>query len=213
MAKKTIYLIRHAATSGNAEKRYIGKSTDEELSEIGLVSVSALLDRLQKHASKNADQEAWIKLDRVVSSPMRRAVQTAEILFDGIHPALIDELAEMDFGYFEGKNYHDLNGDPIYQAWIDSGGTMEIPEGESMESFSARSYDGFLKALGDPDRDETIAIVCHGGNIMAILSHLTGGDFYDYMTDNLSGYRLELETSDEGIVVISHHKLGDWNSP
>ena len=213
MAKKTVYLIRHAASPGNAEKKYIGRKTDEELSETGFASATAFRDRLQKHASKNADCQACMDPDRVISSPMRRAVQTAEILFDGIHPALIDELAEMDFGCFESKNYHDLNGDPIYQAWIDSGGTMEIPEGESMESFSARSYDGFLKALGDPDRDETIAIVCHGGNIMAILSHLTGGDFYDYMTDNLSGYRLELETSDEGIVVISHHKLGDWNSP
>ena len=52
-----------------------------------------------------------------------------------------------------------------------------------------------------------IVIVCHGGNIMSILSRLTGDDYYDFMTETLGGYVLELETNDEGINVISYHKL------
>ena len=48
----------------------------------------------------------------------------------------------MDFGEFEGRNYAQLNGDPRYQAWIDSGGTLAFPGGESREAFIARCVDG-----------------------------------------------------------------------
>ena len=38
------------------------------------------------------------------------------------------KLEEMDFGDFEYKNYHELNGNAAYQAWIDSGGTDCLPK-------------------------------------------------------------------------------------
>ena len=85
---------------------------------------------------------------------------------------------------------------------------MDIPEGEGRDAFIKRSYEGFLDALGDRSIDETIAIVCHGGNIMSVMSRLTGEDYYDFMTETLGGYILELETDDEGISIISYHKLG-----
>ena len=96
---------------------------------------------------------------------------------------------------------------PGYQEWIDSGGTMPFPGGESREGFNERSFTGFLRALGDPDREETIVVVCHGGNIMAILSRLTGEDYYTFMTKSLDGYRLELETDDEGITVHTFRRI------
>ena len=39
----------------------------------------------------------------------------------------------MNFGSFEGKTYFDLNGNEDYQRWIDSGGTLPFPGGESRE--------------------------------------------------------------------------------
>ncbi len=65
----------------------------------------------------------------VFVSPMLRCRQTAEILFPQIPQIEIDPWREMDFGEFEGKNYAQLNGDPRYQAWIDSGGTLAFPGG------------------------------------------------------------------------------------
>ena len=200
MAHKTIYFIRHGKTPGNAEKRYIGKCTDEELSAEGKSEAEKLLSSISKLIPDG--------IDRICSSPMKRAVQTAEILFGGQDIQVIDNLMEIDFGVFEGKNYTELNGDETYQKWIDSNGTMSIPEGESREDFIDRSYAGFEDALGDRSKEESVVIVCHGGNIMSVLSRLTGKDYYDFMTETLGGYVLEVETDDEGISVISYHKLG-----
>ena len=204
MAHKKVYLIRHGKTLGNAEKRYVGRRTDEELSEEGIKDTNEMLGSISKLIAD--------RVDRVCSSPMKRAVQTAEILFGDYVPETIDNLVEIDFGVFEGKNYEELNGDEIYQKWIDSNGTMDIPDGESRENFISRSDEGFCEALGEKDKDENIVIVCHGGNIMSILSRLTGDDYYDFMTETLGGYVLELETNDEGINVISYHKLRAGNN-
>ena len=53
----------------------------------------------------------------------------------------------MDFGAFEGHNYQELSGDPAYQRWIDSGGTLPFPEGESREEFIRRNVAGYEKML------------------------------------------------------------------
>lgn len=204
MAHKTIYFIRHGKTPGNAEKRYIGKRTDEELSAEGKSEAGELLSSISKLIPDG--------IDRICSSPMKRAVQTAEILFGDQDIQVIDNLVEIDFGVFEGKNYAELNGDETYQKWIDSNGTMSIPEGESREDFIDRSYAGFEDALGDRSKEESVVIVCHGGNIMSVLSRLTGKDYYDFMTETLGGYFLEVETDDEGISIISYHKLGAGNN-
>ncbi len=194
MAHKTVYLIRHAATDGNAEGRYIGR-TDEPLTPSPWVTCPA----------------AAPKVHRVASSPMKRAVQTAELLFGGMELTKIGELKEIDFGCFEGKNHTELNGDPAYQAWIDGNGTSDIPGGERRSDFVQRSYLGFLKALGDPQKNETIAVVCHGGNIMAVLSTLTGKDYYDFQTGNLNGYCLDLEIDDEGIHDLTYTRFAPWD--
>ncbi|MBR3644270.1 MAG: histidine phosphatase family protein [Parasporobacterium sp.] len=200
MAHKTVYLIRHAVTNGNAEGRYIGR-TDEPLAGGG---------GPQTRPPKVHPCRAP-KVHRVAASPMKRAVQTAQILFGGMELTKIDELREIDFGYFEGRNHRELNGDPVYQAWIDSNGQADIPGGERRSDFVQRSYAGFIKALGDPKKDETIAIVCHGGNIMAVLSTLTGKDYYDFQTGNLSGYCLDLETDDEGIHDLTYTRIDPWD--
>ncbi|SEP99485.1 alpha-ribazole phosphatase [Lachnospiraceae bacterium NE2001] len=200
MAHKKVYMIRHGKTPGNIEKRYIGSRTDEELS---LDCIKEIQDKLSSKMLLTPDD-----VDRICTSPMRRAIQTAELLFDDPDIQIVEALKEIDFGVFEGKNYEELNGNEIYQSWIDSNGTMDIPEGEGRDAFIKRSYEGFLDALGDRSIDETIAIVCHGGNIMSVMSRLTGEDYYDFMTETLGGYILELETDDEGTHVISYHKLG-----
>ncbi|MFR2606513.1 MAG: hypothetical protein ACLTAX_15870 [Waltera sp.] len=47
----------------------------------------------------------------------------------------------------EGHNYQELSGDPAYQRWIDSGGTLPFPEGESREEFIRRNVAGYEKML------------------------------------------------------------------
>ncbi len=203
MAHKILYLIRHGQTPGNAEKRYIGRRTDESLTEEGV--------RMAEETARCLAAEPGCGSFRLCAGPMKRTQETAAILSDA-EIEVIAQLTEIDFGDFEGKNYEELRDDPRYQAWIDANGDLPFPHGEDRESFIERSWTGFLEALGDPHRDETIVTVCHGGNIMAILSRLTGEDYYAFMTKPLAGYRLELETEDAGITDHTY-RLFDGGHP
>lgn len=201
-----LYLIRHGMTLGNVEHRYIGRQTDEPLSEDG-----------RQQLEKRKDQWAQVcrtwDMPYVFVSPMLRCRQTAEILFPQIPQIEIDPWREMDFGEFEGRNYAQLNGDPRYQAWIDSGGTLAFPGGESREAFIARCVDGMelvmeqirqqLAYRACPKCRETedngmiqeplpVAAVVHGGTIMALLSHYCRGDYFSYQVKNAEGYHLRL---------------------
>ena len=112
-----LYLIRHGKTYGNTLGRYIG-TTDEELCEEGREALKRL---------KAGRDFAAARPDVVYASPLKRCVQTAEILFPEIPVKLVPDLRECDFGAFENKNYKELSGNAAYQAWIDSGGTLTFP--------------------------------------------------------------------------------------
>ena len=128
-------LIRHGATLSNKEGRYLGK-TDEALSPEGIHMLE-----------KSVADGNYPAADLLFSGPMKRCLETAQILYSGQTPILIPEWTEMDFGTFEGHNYKELCGVPVYQRWIDSGGTLPFPEGESREEFIRRSVAGCEKML------------------------------------------------------------------
>ena len=201
--KVKITWIRHGMTRANEEHRYLGK-TDEPLSEKGI----RFLQEKKKKSFFNAPEFLY-------ASPMKRCVQTAEILFER-NPILIPEWKEMDFGQFEGKNYEELKDDPCYQKWIDSNGTLPFPGGESREQFIRRSMEGFDWMMSDIlKRSEKntgiqngtdpqylksncgteipVVAVVHGGTIMAVLRSFTGGDYFDFQVKNGEGYETVLE--------------------
>jgi len=167
-----LYLIRHGETAWNKEGRYLG-DTDLPLTEEGKKAL------LQKKAPP---------ADVVFVSPMLRAMQTAKILYTATEPVIVEAFKEMKFGEFEGKNYQELNGNADYQAYIDSGGEVAFPGGESKEEFVMRTMTGFtqvlMEAAATGKKPVRIAIVAHGGTVMAIASSLLGGDYFSYRVKN-----------------------------
>ena len=192
-------LLRHGRTRGNEESRYTGCRTDEGLSGAGRREAMERRDELERLIPSDA---------MLFSGPMRRVTETAEILFGDRQIMLLDEMRETDFGDLEGKNFEELKDDPAYCAWVDSGGTLPFPGGEGREETEQRSLKGLYEALRLCPEDRPLCIICHGGNIMALMSRLTGGDFYDFQTGNLTGYDLRLSVDGERIVVVSYHRLG-----
>ena len=179
-----IWLIRHGMTYGNSMKRYIG-ATDEPLCEEGRKMLK----------SKN-----YPKPDMVFVSTLRRCVETAQILFPDSRLQMIGELEECDFGEFEGKNYLELSANPKYQTWIDSGGMLPFPGGESREECRMRQLQGFEKGIMRCIKAgaSSAAFVIHGGTIRNIMEtyaipHRT---FYDWNIDNGESYLLELNSGE-----------------
>ena len=157
--------IRHGATRSNKECRYLGK-TDEGLSEEGI----AELERTKK---ANYYPEA----DYIFSSPMKRCLETAKILYPAQNTVVIPDWEEIDFGVFEGKNYIDLQKDRRYQAWIDSNAALAFPEGEGRKEFIERCRQGFYKMLKylccqmekEQKSDIRIGLIVHGGIILSLI--------------------------------------------
>ncbi len=171
----TFYFLRHGATKGNLEKRYVGATDEGLLPE----SRQALLDMNRPDVA------------RVFISPLRRCVETAEILFPGVPREIVPDFREMDFGEFEYRNYQELKELPGYQAWLDSAGRIPFPGGESRRDFSGRVVRAFDRiALFAPDFGGDAAIVAHGGTLMAIFEAraLPKQDFYTYQVPAGHGY-------------------------
>lgn len=184
----TLVLIRHGATNANREHRYLGK-TDEDLSPEGIRELEVYKNR-----------EYYPQIDALFTSPMKRCVRTAEIIYPGLESEQVDCWEEIDFGSFEGKNYKELQDDVRYQAWIDSGGRLPFPEGESREEFMARCDRGFLQMLRSVNEinHQKIGMVVHGGTIMALLNIYGGGDYFEYRAENGRGYVCTVKNGDNG---------------
>lgn len=199
--------IRHGATESNKEHRYLGK-TDEGLSEEGMKELQEL-----------KDSGRYPKVEYVFSSPMKRCIETAWILYPDRKAILIPEWEEMDFGAFEGKNYRELQNEKRYQEWIDSNGTLPFPEGESREDFIRRCRNGFyrmqtqlLELICNFDNETQnqvlrVGMIVHGGTVMALLSSFCGGEYFDYQVANGKGYVCRLEGQSEKIKLTILEKL------
>ena len=187
-----LILIRHGKTAGNLLGRYIGSRTDEPLCDEGREGL----------AGKQLPE-----VERLYVSPMKRCVETAEILwpeFDRKNIQKVTDLRECDFGDFENKNYKELSGNGDYQAWIDSNGTLPFPNGESMDLFKSRCREAFAQIAEEVSGAEQewkasgetgifrAGIVVHGGTIMAILEQYgyPKRAYFDYQVKNGCGYRL-----------------------
>lgn len=181
-----LYLIRHGKTYGNTLGRYIG-TTDESLCPEGLEALKAV---------------RYPQVDAVYASPMKRCRETAGVLWPNVQIQCFDKLRECDFGEFENKNYLELKDNSHYQAWVDSGGTLPFPGGESRGAFQDRCRAGFLEVLSAIRKKsyKKAALVVHGGTIMSILEAyaVPRRDFYHWQAKNGMGYRACWDEGDEG---------------
>lgn len=172
-------MLRHGLTAGNMEKRYIGR-TDEPLCDAGIKALEGL--RIPT-------------CELLLSSPMLRCVQTAEVLFPGQEAEIIHDFRECDFGDFEGKNYAELNGNQDYQKWIDSGGEMQFPGGERPADFKERCCRAFISATKAAGEIRSMAMIVHGGTIMSVLERFAvpRKGYYDWSVPNGHGYLCEFD--------------------
>ena len=144
-----LHLIRHGMTAGNLQGLYIGSGTDLPLCDEGRAQLAELKERF-----------VYPQVDTVFSSPLLRAVETA------------NDLREAGFGKFEGRPVKDLVHDEDFKKWI-TPGSGYLPEGaEPTEQFHARCADSLMKLFEYMIRMDVTEAACvtHGGVIMSMLS-------------------------------------------
>lgn len=186
-----IVMIRHLKTPGNEKRQYIGR-TDEGLSEKAVQQFHEQLNRKKEEA------------ERLIASPMKRCIQTAELIYPGKEIDTEELLRECDFGLFEGKTYEELKENPAYIAWLESGGTIAFPEGEEQLIFRSRCVRGMKRQIDRlfAEGIENAAFVVHGGTIMAVLEEMAEPvdgvkrEFYHWQVENGGGYRFEVRENE-----------------
>lgn len=160
MKTYTIYLFRHGLTRGNINAQYIGH-TDYPLTTDSISSLRNI--KAHKH---------YPNVDAVFSSPLKRCLDSANIMFPQNNPLVINDLIEYNFGEFEECTAKDLENNEDFLNWLHGDIYARPPYGESNAEFVQRVCSAFEKIVEGLMRTgtETAAIVGHAGVLMTILS-------------------------------------------
>jgi uncharacterized phosphatase len=156
----TFAFIRHGQTNWNRDERLQG-SSDIPLNDLGREQAADAV------AVLGATGTQW---DAIVSSPLSRARETAEIIADGLGIELgptYDDLIERHYGDGEGAT-----AEVIAAKWPDH----NYPGLESISSVVARAIRA-LDEIADTYGDKNVVIVCHGTLIRYTLSEFAGYKF------------------------------------
>ena len=178
----TVWLLRHGLTAENARRCYLGR-LDPPLSPEGAQALKA---------ADFVPETVWV-------SPLLRARQTAQILFPTAETETVEDLAEMDFGDFDGKTADEMAEDPAYRAWVEQGCETRCPNGESRAEFCARTCRAFA-ALVDraaAEGRESLVIVAHGGTQRAVMERFSAPPcgYFSLQPPFGGGYMLEYDVA------------------
>ncbi|HIZ11255.1 MAG TPA: histidine phosphatase family protein [Candidatus Eubacterium faecavium] len=160
MKTYTVYLFRHGITKGNINAQYIGH-TDYPLTTD---SISALRNIKAKYH--------YPQVEAVFSSPLKRCIESADIMFPKNNPIVINDFIEYNFGEFEECTAKDLENNEDFKNWMRGGMEARPPYGESNAEFIHRICAAFEKVVEGliKTQTQTAAIVGHAGVLMTILS-------------------------------------------
>jgi 2,3-bisphosphoglycerate-dependent phosphoglycerate mutase len=175
-----VLLARHGETDENAARRFQGHR-DPPLNDRGRAQARALGAALAGHGIR----ELWC-------SPLRRALQTAEIagkVLD-LRPRLDPRLVEVDVGAWAGRLYADLEADEpaAYAEWRSGSPAFRFPGGESLQEQGERVAEVLAEIAADADKP--VLVVCHGGVIREARRVLLGAPPGMPAVENGSVHRL-----------------------
>lgn len=154
-----LLLTRHGQTDWNVAGKFQGV-TDIELNQKGMKQAEETREKLRNE-----------QLDVVISSPLKRAKKTAEIIIKGRDiPLIIDQqVKERCFGKFEGKTREEINFEELWNYKLNK----QYEDAESTGAVFER-IGNFLERIKEEYQDKTVLLVTHGGIIVPIRAILEG---------------------------------------
>ena len=197
-----VYLLRHVETAANKEGRIQGR-IDIPLNDYGIELAEVTRDGIQKEG---------IRFDKIYSSPLIRAVQTATIVRGDREPHQIildDRIMEMAFGKGESLFIKDIKEKPehanLKNCFSAPSKYIAKDGAESYEEILARAKD-FLENEIKPLEGtcENVLVVCHGAMIRALLLNVNGWDIDRYWEIHQPNCCMNLLTLQEGQFEIAY---------
>ena len=156
-----LIFIRHGETLSNKEKRIQGIS-DVELSAVGIEQAKLLALSLKDHT-----------FETIHTSPLKRAMQTAEIInkFHRKKLHIHQGLMEMNYGDFEGVSFKKIIADErdFIEKWMTDPASVKMPNGESLTQLQERACRA-LKRIAK--KEENALVVTHNFTIATIICRI-----------------------------------------
>lgn len=169
-----LLLARHGETDYNQQWRYQGR-TDLGLNRVGRRQAEGLRRRLSRQP-----------IDVIYTSNFKRAADTAGIIAQrrGLRVVPCENLAEIDFGKFEGLTHAEIV--KSYPDWQPSDFSFTAYGGESLEQLARRirAFENELRSDNPADAD--ILIIAHSGSLRVLLCVLLGMDIESWLRFRLA---------------------------
>ncbi len=177
-----LYVIRHGQTDWNVQKKLQGRA-DIELNSNGREQAKETMEKLRN-----------VPIDFIISSPLKRASQTAEIINSVKNiPIVFDErIAERDFGEMEGMYKQQFD----YDAFWNYEKNIVYEKAENIRYFFKRVA-SFLDDVKKEYKDKNILLATHGGVSIAIDCYFNGlpkdGECYKLCLGNCEVRKYDLK--------------------
>lgn len=157
-----VYLVRHGQSVVNVQRVFSNLKVDLPLTELGMTQARTTAAHLRT-----------VRIDAMYSSPMIRAIQTADIFRDaiGVDFEVVEEFREVQVGDLEDQPPNDeawaLHDRVIGEWWQGKFGSA-FPNGDDFNTLSGRATRALAKLL-DGKSGRSILIVAHGTIFMALV--------------------------------------------
>jgi probable phosphomutase (TIGR03848 family) len=170
----TVLLVRHGRTAANAAGVLAGVEPDLGLDDVGLTQARTLAARL-----------ATIPLAAVVTGPLRRCRETADILVAHRPPAITvdDRLTECDYGDWAGRPLRELSRERLWRTVQAHPSAVTFPGGEALRAVQTRA----VGAVREHD-----ALLADAAGLRAIWLAVSHGDVIKCVMADALGLHLDL---------------------
>ncbi len=189
-----IYIIRHGKTDLNTKMLMQGRS-DHPLNEEG---------EEQARAAAKRFADMGIKIDKVYTSPLVRAVRTAEIIAPEAEKVVDERLIEMDYGPYEGMDLNDPAPE-VMEFFMDF---VNVPAPEGMEPLPdvVSRMGEFLEDIAEEAQDRNILISTHAIAMKGALEYLTPDSHGSYWAKNIANCDIYATEINEGRFLSPKHE-------
>lgn len=160
-------LIRHGQTRWNRFERFRGR-VDIDLDETGV-----------RQAEAAAEKVASWGVKAIYSSPLKRAMRTAEIISQRLQLAVepLEGIIDMHFGEWQGLPIREVRQryPELFDLWRFSPHRLKVPQGETLEEVRSRVVACIDEVAAKHDQ-ETVVLVTHRVVCKVLICHLLGLD-------------------------------------
>jgi broad specificity phosphatase PhoE len=198
-----IILARHGETDWNVEEIFRGR-IDVELNETGVKQAELLAGYLRD-----------LRLTAIYSSPLKRALKTAELIASYHHLNIVvtDDLIDFDYGEWQGLSHQVLKDKhkELYAKWLKKPHQVTMPAGESLDDVRRRAVGLVDKVIAR--HEGTVALVSHRVVNKVLICALLGLDNSHFWNIRLDTCGITTFIYEKGRFILTRHNDTSFLKP